>query len=444
MCRLLPLTFTQMTVVKYLNLNDELASADQFGYNAFAERVVGHILSCAPPKGFAISGPWGAGKTSCLNFIRNKLEDRKAHGKKVHTMWFDAWKYQNEPEPIIALLQQMRKELGGLKGHSKKEILRLMGNAFLDLFTKEIPIKESVSKFRESNYLNQLPTDSVNDLLTKAIAFLVGDFKDKPETKLVIFVDDLDRCHFEGMFKLLEGIKHYLSLANCVLVFGVNMQMLNEGVAKAHQRSDDLFYAREYLEKICHQVLLLPIKNHAERSAFFEKQGKLALGKGHVDLLSGLKNDAAKFEILPSNPRKIKAFVNTLASFIIAHGSRADAISHEDESRRAFLLVTLLYHFYPELYSRLTTHKDFYAKKLLRFAKSGEVGDDAYLQALIQPVKMTILDNDWGYRPEDDIIEEDTFPNAHEAKVFRLQLLIRELKEVDYDEFGKWFIDKQA
>lgn len=104
------------------------------------------IANCRPPRAFAIHGDWGSGKTSYLRQLRYHLDGSKEDchddapetlesGKfedRIITVWFDAWRYQHEPMPIIALLQEMRRQLASLI-KLKEEIRKLSSVALLSL-----------------------------------------------------------------------------------------------------------------------------------------------------------------------------------------------------------------------------------------------------------------------------------------------------------------------
>jgi hypothetical protein len=83
---------------------------------------------------FGVHGEWGAGKTSLLRRLQWHLSDSELKGKELKkaqqgardqnqlvpsehaeatfTVWFEAWRYQHEPVPITALLQEMRLQFG--------------------------------------------------------------------------------------------------------------------------------------------------------------------------------------------------------------------------------------------------------------------------------------------------------------------------------------------
>ncbi|MEA1901289.1 MAG: P-loop NTPase fold protein [Thermodesulfobacteriota bacterium] len=84
------------------------------------------VCDCRPPYVIGIHGNWGAGKTSFLRKIhlylsgdRNEHEDAEGLCKElwtdnykrpdnIETIWFDAWRYQFETNPVVPLLNEIR------------------------------------------------------------------------------------------------------------------------------------------------------------------------------------------------------------------------------------------------------------------------------------------------------------------------------------------------
>ena len=119
--------------------NDEPALLDALDRGSLIKEVGEAIARCTPPQVFGVHGDWGLGKTSFLHQVqwyltgdcpqqpasvtdelRKKANDTGADSPAqkcgvykavVQTVWFDAWRYQNEAAPVVALLHEMRTQL---------------------------------------------------------------------------------------------------------------------------------------------------------------------------------------------------------------------------------------------------------------------------------------------------------------------------------------------
>ena len=119
--------------------NDEPALLATLERGALIKEVGESIAHCTPPQVFGVHGDWGLGKTSFLHQVQwyltgdcpqqpeavTKEMKNQAPGVEdkpqaqncgkykavVQAVWFDAWRYQNEDAPIVALLHEMRTQL---------------------------------------------------------------------------------------------------------------------------------------------------------------------------------------------------------------------------------------------------------------------------------------------------------------------------------------------
>lgn len=343
--------------------NDEPTLHDLLGRNSFVERVGREISECAAPQVFGIHGDWGLGKTSFMHALHFYLagECPESHdwnkdmkpplegwGQQSHVrvVWFEAWRYQHEPNPIVALLQEIRTQLQWptrFWNEAKKlGEVGVYGALFgMESIEKFIGVKPSeVHKAGETwerkNYATQLPTHVIRGLLDKAISELLPKKKrNKTDAtpKLVILIDDLDRCESAMAYRLLEGIKIYLSLSNCVFVLGMDQHFIELAVkdhlpicTEVEARSA---LASEYVEKICRCIWHLPIVEepgdllHKILVGTDTSLDPVKLGRRRIEQEVVIGNSklavsmvAIAYKCLPGNPRKIKAYAEVLRRFM--------------------------------------------------------------------------------------------------------------------------------
>jgi hypothetical protein len=294
--------------------------------------------------------------------------------------------------------------------------------------------------------------------------------------RLVIFIDDLDRCQPEVALKLLEGIKVYLNLKNCVLVFGMDQRQIEDALKKA-LNTQDTHQAREYLEKICQDIHHLPIPNKIAKVNYVlellkgrndVQPERLGLNMDERDrpsltaveratlvaLTESQKKDKANahceaikkvliaYDCLPANPRKIKALSNRLALQLCKGCIQGlpqpltTPETNETPDRRYMLLVamSIIYNFHRQLNEQLEKDPE-YINQVITYARN----PPAY------PLSTSTLNRT--YEPMRDIIPcyegtaMDKFPtNPSDSNVFRLHELFRDLVSITDHEL-KPFLD---
>ena len=245
--------------------NDEPTLEDCLERTSLVKEIGDQIAQCTPPSVIGIHGDWGAGKTSFLHLLHLYLagacpqaqKDKLPHTQRCerywgkawraadHTavIWFEAWRYQYETAPIVALLHEIRSQLplaSSLFDKGKKLFEISVRSALMSVesLTKMIGVQASKvqevgERWEKDNLAEKLPSNSVRDFLNDALTKVLPEAdSDKPTPRLIVLIDDLDRCEPESAFKLLEGIKIYLNLPSCVFVFGMNQNIIEAGIEK--------------------------------------------------------------------------------------------------------------------------------------------------------------------------------------------------------------------
>ncbi|MCI5137528.1 MAG: hypothetical protein D3922_03735 [Candidatus Electrothrix sp. AR1] len=132
------------------------------------------------------------------------------------------------------------------------------------------------------------------------------------EKKLVIFIDDLDRCSPGNAVKLLEDIKHFLAINNskCIFVIGVDKYALTTAINIKYGINS--INTDEYLEKIINLSIAVPKVNSATYKKYIIETIKQQTTSGWYTTLT---TDIELFaNILSSvdcsNPRRTKMVIN--------------------------------------------------------------------------------------------------------------------------------------
>lgn len=380
----------------HLTHNDSPTDTDAFGQQAFIDAIAESIQNCTPPKGIGLNGYWGTGKTSSLMQLKAALE-KEAIKKDVLTVWFEAWRYQHETTPIVALLHEIRSAFSKWK-YAKNKVGKIAGVTLLGVlsaFDKTIeaasggmvsPKMGDLSKigadYEKERYQNLLPSEDIKQHLEEAIDTALGNKKDTNK-KLVILIDDLDRCNPEAALKLLEGIKVYLNLNNCITVFAIDQRQIEQALEKALKVND----AREYLEKICQDIYHLPLPDKMSKAKYL--CGLLASISTNVHC-EKIKDVVEEFDCLPANPRKIKALANRMGVMLRKLGNVQFNTSHPFPSKYPNLsldyvllvAIAIIYTFHREVNEQLVKDNDFIKNVVLYAQNPKEM--DADLKAPMQ------------------------------------------------------------
>lgn len=263
------------TLQRSPDVKDFLTMIDMIDYNAF----------------ISVDAAWGEGKTF---FIRQIEMTMKYHYKKYfgeptgqqeteafqnnkilkdleldHTylpIYFNAWLYDNHLNPLMALLMVTIKQSG-------KDINTILST---DKGSKLFSVLDSFQFWNISNWSNLYEKIKGTNLLEEALLLeevrlkvkeVFDDLIVEEAQKMVIFIDELDRCRPTFAVEILESIKHYFDDDRIIFVMSVNKSQLIHTVSKYY---GDKFDSNLYLNKFFDINIQLP---KANTSVYFDLLG---------------------------------------------------------------------------------------------------------------------------------------------------------------------------
>lgn len=250
--------------------------------------------------------------------------------------------------------------------------------------------------------------------------------KEQEQKKLAIFIDDLDRCEPETALRLMEGIKVYLNLNNCVIIFGMDQRQVEHALVKAlGLKNEDGasmnadHYAREYLEKICQDIIHLPLPDKEQKSQYLlTLLFELVPNEPQKIFAQRIERITSQFDCLPANPRKIKALANRLASMIRRLEDLPQVQVHDidiDREAAFCLAIAVIYCFHRRVFEQLQK-KPAYISEVIAYAGDSDIGKDVY--SPMQGIHPSV--NSTGELPV----------NPSDSNVFRLHQLLQKLAQI--------------
>lgn len=293
---------------------------DGLGFEIYSNILGDAAAQTQGPFTIGVFGEWGTGKTSLLRLI-----ERRLNGKEdILTVWFNAWRYEKEEHPIVPLIATIVKRLDESPdfmqkmseyGKSLVKALKSVACSFTLKATGNIPgIGGLEMEMDGSKFIDKMATESGDTLLSSSLYFDVFDklskLSQESNCKIVVIIDDLDRCFPEKAVRLLESIKLVLAQKAFVFVIAVARSIIEGYLANRYTKEYGItdFAGQEYLDKMVQLPFHIPPHDHRLENFY----------KALIDQIN-MSNKETFGEILPiigaacgNNPRNTIRFLNNL------------------------------------------------------------------------------------------------------------------------------------
>lgn len=356
---------------KFKFLSDEAVQAienDRLKHPSIAEALKDIIVSCPLPFTIGLFGKWGTGKSTISNFLEDKL---KAQENKIAVVNFDVWKYEDDSLRryfLINLVDKLKEQKfltadydldervesntsrsfeGALK-ISWVKIARfwyvfviifaaftlggiatyLIYPTFLQIylgsfFNLGLTTSAILFLFQLGSEIFTTETKTLSQERLKDAHEFEKEFgkiiENTSTEKILIIIDNLDRCTHPKAVEVLSTIKTFLEPKSkkCIFLVQCDEEAIKKHLESVYVKNENgesnksVFDSDEFLRKFFNTSIKIPPFIDAD----LEEYTKELLNETDVEVFHNSSDLVSVItQAFRENPRQIKQFINTLLS----------------------------------------------------------------------------------------------------------------------------------
>jgi uncharacterized protein YjbI with pentapeptide repeats len=384
---------------KGLILTDDIADDPILDFNLYASAIASIVRNSQPKFTIGIFGDWGTGKTTLINAVDKILQT----DKDLVRVTLEAWRYKQEQFPVVSLLKSIafalptEKQFEVLKQKLETSAINFLkktpdiltsiiskyaseedeiSNEMLDTFKKELNSKiQLIAELdRDTVYFDGL------DEIKKEIRNLRLD---NPAFRIIVFVDDLDKCSPKRALEILELIRIFHDIEGFVYIIGLSHDMIFK--LSNIENSKTSIDGEHFIKKLIQIPITLPrwsnqdivnlVKDLIKKGMIHDKFRDLI--EKNIDLIS---------IAIDNNPREIKRFLN---NFFVAHEIFSGKKNFEAKElifsgkknfeAKELLIIQAIHLRWTKFYNILVKSDDSFFKELDKYLK---MDDETRLKSL--------------------------------------------------------------
>jgi|GEM_PF-1300444 len=324
----------------------------------------------------AFYGEWGSGKTTILQTVESEIND-------IKFVFFHAWKYEFGNNLSLSLFDLFTECLKNEQGQLSQLIVSCIElcRTFLD-FNKNIILNTSITTPGISCDVGNAGKETINEHRQRtelnSYYYQLKEFKEKFSiivdkimsktkcNKLVVIIDDLERCEPNQMLYLISNIKHLFLLSEKVtFITAIDKKAVSEAIKS---RYSNLIDPELYLEKLFDYTLTI---NNTSDMLLILNDFYFKLYPDKVNVVTR-KRAIFKLKYFFTNlgfinPRSIKKVLN---KYLIVKEVLREADDPQDNlnvSKMIFDIFTVILHDYAiEEFDELLKKREFSLNEIAR------------------------------------------------------------------------------
>ncbi|WP_346354988.1 KAP family P-loop NTPase fold protein [Azotosporobacter soli] len=236
-------------------------SEDILGRESIADGLEAVIQAGKKSIVLSIDAGWGKGKTTFINMWINRLSEAKTY----EVLHFNAWENDDSGDPLLALICEFEEQL---KGESEKKYIdkiktcgRMLFKASLSTMLKivtnntinasDLGIGEANSKHLVdgAGKLGEVELFQAQKKTKREFKKALQEYQEHKNKKIIIFIDELDRCRPTFAIETLETIKHLFNIDNFIFILALDKSQLSCSVQTLYGKEiDSIGYLRRFID----------------------------------------------------------------------------------------------------------------------------------------------------------------------------------------------------
>lgn len=311
-----------------LLIDEKAVDYDLLNRREFIEYLSQAAVINNPNEAFVISleGKWGSGKSTLLNNLKKSMSNQ--NNKIIIIDDFDPWPFGDENILLLNMLDLM---------------LRKTGYRYSALSTRAIANNlASLILGTEKNKAVKLLLKGEN---TNSIVDLINQYIESCGSKIIFFIENLDRSDPQNVISLLKLIGSVLNFSNVTYVLTFDPDRMQDILSKT------MYTTNVYLHKIIQMQIPLPeVDQNILRDIYLTATENLldVYGKG-TDKLEEYRSVIEHFCGLKTDLRDFKRYVNSTLSLSL--------LFYEHLHLKDLLLIHIIQLFNPTLFLNILENK---------------------------------------------------------------------------------------
>ena len=258
---------------------------DKIGRNPKVFKFISLINRIGSSCSISLDGSWGSGKTIFVKQVKmvlDSLNQFKVKGDyfeqeeetvktifsrlcdkttpvesiKPHVcVYYDAWENDSDTDPLISLAYKISKDFSSEYVFENAPKIQEVVSSALKTIVSGITNIDVNRIYDDCYFTNKLEEIEKTKSLEQTISEIFDSLLPEHGDRLIVFIDELDRCKPTYAVKLLERIKHYFTNSKITFVFSTNLQELGNTIKKMYGSDFD---ADRYFDKFFDLRFSLP------------------------------------------------------------------------------------------------------------------------------------------------------------------------------------------